>query len=303
MNIQGEFKTNQSFDLDQHSDSLNDSHDSDVESCNSSSATTLLDNSKKISKKRTKYQRIDDTLRKKLIDAVEKEGQMLKAAAKRFKINYSSAKSIFHTYRKEGRVNKKAVRERYGRKNMSVAKSVGSTVPVKTSALSSVKENFQFASENPLKLSVKGLDGGLKTQDLFENFKMPNVSTIPMSLKTVLAGQNLASQQFNINQIQNPNQNQILNNIHQLQSLGLGGHNLNMLQQLHNISLYENLQKLSQQNLFAKSLMGLMMGKNINMMTKEEQMYSLMARNLEAQKLMMGNPLQEFIAKPNLWSN
>jgi len=298
MNIQGEFKTNQSFDLDQHSDSLNDSHDSDVESCNSSSATTLLDNSKKISKKRTKYQRIDDTLRKKLIDAVEKEGQMLKAAAKRFKINYSSAKSIFHTYRKEGRVNKKAVRERYGRKNMSVTKSAGSTVPVKSSALSSVKENFQFASENPLKLSVKGLDGALKTQDLFENFKMPNLSGIPMSLKNVLPGQNLACQpQFNVNQ------HQILNNFSQLQSLGLG-QNLNMLQQqLHNISLLENLQKLSQQALYAKPHLGLMMGKNINMMSKEEQMYSMMARNLEAQKLMMGNPLQEFAAKPNLWSN
>jgi len=79
MNPQGEFKTNQSFDLDQHSDSLNDSHDSDNESCNSLTANGISDNSKKISKKRTKYQRIDDTLRKKLIDAVEKEGQMLKA--------------------------------------------------------------------------------------------------------------------------------------------------------------------------------------------------------------------------------
>lgn len=34
--------------------------------------------SKKISKKRNKYHRIDDSIRQKLIDAVTKEGQMLK---------------------------------------------------------------------------------------------------------------------------------------------------------------------------------------------------------------------------------
>lgn len=34
--------------------------------------------SKKINKKRNKYQRIDDNLRQKLIDAVVKDGQMLK---------------------------------------------------------------------------------------------------------------------------------------------------------------------------------------------------------------------------------
>ena len=117
-----------------------------------------------------------------------------------------------------------------------------------------------------------------------------------MGLKSVLPSQGL---QFNMNQIQN--QNQYLNNLSQLQSLGLG-QNLNMLQQLHNISVLENIQKMS---LYAKpqinNFSGLLMNKGL--ITKEEQMYNLMARNLEAQKLMMGNPLQEFVSKPNLWSN
>jgi len=41
-----------------------------------------------------------------------KNGETLKAAAKRHRINYSSAKSILHTYRKEGRILKKSAQER-----------------------------------------------------------------------------------------------------------------------------------------------------------------------------------------------
>jgi len=52
----------------------------------------------------------------KLVEAVEKNGEMLKTAAARYNVNYSSAKSIFHTYRKEGRVLKKSIRERYKKK-------------------------------------------------------------------------------------------------------------------------------------------------------------------------------------------
>jgi len=191
---------------------------------------------------------------------------------------------------------------------MSLTKSTSATNAAKTSSLSSVKENFQYATENPLKLNIKTLDTALKAEDLFGSFKMPNLSTMPMSLKNVLPSQSLGGcQQFNINQIQN--QNQILNNFSQLQSLGLG-QNLNMLQQLHNISLLENLQKIPQASMNVKpqinNLSSLMMGKSL--MSKEEQMYNLLlgsARGLEAQKLLMGNPhpLQEFVAKPNLWSN
>ncbi len=189
---------------------------------------------------------------------------------------------------------------------MSLAKNASATNSAKTSVLSSVKENFQYATENPLKLNIKTMDTTLKTEDLFGTFKMPNLSTMPMSMKNVLPSHSLVGcQQFNINQIQN--QNQILNNFSQLQSLGLG-QNLNMLQQLHNISLLENLQKNAQASMYVKpqinNLSSLMMSKGL--MNNQEQMYNLLmgsARGLEAQKLLMGNPLQEFVAKPNLWSN
>ncbi len=46
--------------------------------------TKLCSNSKKISKKRTRYRRIDDDIRQKLIDAVLKDGQMLKTVKQNF---------------------------------------------------------------------------------------------------------------------------------------------------------------------------------------------------------------------------
>jgi len=64
-------------------------------------------NSKKIRKKRTAYHKIDDEIRIKLLEAVH-NGETLKSAAKRYRINYSSAKSVLHTYRKEGRIFKKS---------------------------------------------------------------------------------------------------------------------------------------------------------------------------------------------------
>lgn len=64
---------------------------------------------KKIRKKRNAYGKIDDDKRLQLLEAVQQRGETLKAASKRLGINYSSAKSIIHTYRKEGRILKKSV--------------------------------------------------------------------------------------------------------------------------------------------------------------------------------------------------
>jgi hypothetical protein len=83
--------------------------------------------SKKIVKKRKKYSKIDDEIRMKLLEDVEKNGDTLKAAATRYGVNYSSAKSIFHTYRKEGRILKKPARERYRRKPLLPPQPVSNT--------------------------------------------------------------------------------------------------------------------------------------------------------------------------------
>jgi len=76
---------------------------------------SLSDKSKKIRKRRSTYKKIDDKSRADLLNAVQ-EGETLKAAAKRYGINYSSAKSILHTFRKEGRIFKKSAQERNTRK-------------------------------------------------------------------------------------------------------------------------------------------------------------------------------------------
>jgi hypothetical protein len=82
-------------------------HNSDSES--------ISDESRKIRKKRDVYNKISDDIRVGLLEAVQ-NGETLKSAAKRYKINYSSAKSILHTYRKEGRILKKSAQERTTKK-------------------------------------------------------------------------------------------------------------------------------------------------------------------------------------------
>jgi hypothetical protein len=81
----------------------------------SSDGDSISDVSRKISKKRNAYQKISDDIRVNLLESVQ-NGETLKAAAKRHKINYSSAKSILHTYRKEGRILKKSAQERTTKK-------------------------------------------------------------------------------------------------------------------------------------------------------------------------------------------
>jgi len=76
---------------------------------------SICDKSKKMRKKRNTYMKIEDEARIKLLDAVQ-QGETLKAAARRYNINYSSAKSILHTFRKEGRILKKSAQERTARK-------------------------------------------------------------------------------------------------------------------------------------------------------------------------------------------
>jgi len=105
-----------------------------------SDSDCLSDASKKIRKKRNTYQKISDDIRVLLLEAVQ-NGETLKAAAKRHKINYSSAKSILHTYRKEGRILKKSAQERTIKRKTEIFSEVDATPqkPVKASK----KENVQ----------------------------------------------------------------------------------------------------------------------------------------------------------------
>jgi len=110
-----------------------------------SDSDSLSDSSRKIRKKRNTYQKISDDIRVMLLEAVQ-NGETLKAAAKRHKINYSSAKSILHTYRKEGRILKKSAQERTAKKKPEVSLEVNTPQkPVK----SSKKENVQPTLTNP----------------------------------------------------------------------------------------------------------------------------------------------------------
>ena len=57
-----------------------------------------------------KYQKVLDEVKYKFIDEVLKKSGTIKSAAEKFDINFSTAKAILHTYRKEGRVGRKVKR-------------------------------------------------------------------------------------------------------------------------------------------------------------------------------------------------
>jgi hypothetical protein len=95
------------------SESLNSfEEDSFMQSPYDDNSDGISTHSKKIAKRRCAYQKIDDDIRLQLLEAVQKKRETLKSASKRLGINYSSAKSILHTYRKEGRILKKSLLER-----------------------------------------------------------------------------------------------------------------------------------------------------------------------------------------------
>jgi len=115
------------------------------------------DSSKRIRKKRNAYSKISDEIRCKLLDCV-KNGETLKSAAKRFKINYSSAKSILHTFRKEGRILKKSAQERTMKKK---PESMTDVEHIPKSARLMKKNSIQIEKEKTSKsltsLAVRGI--------------------------------------------------------------------------------------------------------------------------------------------------
>jgi len=130
------------------------SNDANISDCDSYS-----DSSRRMRKKRNTYQKIPDDIRMQLLEAVQ-NGETLKAAAKRHKINYSSAKSILHTYRKEGRILKKSAQERTTKKrslpNSEFEQSAKPTKQYKKENVKATENDYPFSqSFAPLGQKVK----------------------------------------------------------------------------------------------------------------------------------------------------
>ena len=117
----------------------------------------ILDKTRKIRKKRNAYKKIDDNIRLQLLNSVQR-GETLKSAAKRLQVNYSSAKSIFHIYRKEGRILKKATQERPFEVDYPVQQ------PIKT---------YPFFPQNPNPTRMNTSFQAMMFPQQFENFQ-PN---------------------------------------------------------------------------------------------------------------------------------
>lgn len=54
-----------------------------------------------------KYQSIPDEVKNRFVEEVLRQHGTIKSAAEKFELNFSTAKAILHTYRKEGRVGRK----------------------------------------------------------------------------------------------------------------------------------------------------------------------------------------------------
>jgi len=305
MDSQVELSSNNTLnftDIDPLVDSL---HYTDEESTLESTHSHLCPESKKIHKKRTKYQRIDDNLRQKLIDAVEKDGQMLKAAAKKFKINYSSAKSIFHTYRKEGRVNKKAVRERYVKKHVNPAKlsqstSISSLTPdTNPAGLKSVKENYNYSL-----LNLNKTKENIPKQELSPSMSV-NKDYKTAQIEALTNESKLALQNLLLPSIERKLQNHMgLNN-----SLAIP--NYNILQQLLAQQQASTLQQYEGMMMLQRALnpLSLFVGKPQissfpmnQMLALEEQAMNIPfgLRNLDLQKALLTNGTPLMKGYPNL---
>jgi len=126
-----------------------------------SDSESFSDSSRKIRKKRSTYQKISDEVRMDLLEAV-KNGETLKSAAKRHKINYSSAKSILHTFRKEGRILKKSAQERTTKKKSSFDLI---DEPVSKASRSAKKEKFgSMAKTHNFTTSLAAISEGNKSE-------------------------------------------------------------------------------------------------------------------------------------------
>jgi len=98
--------------------------------------------------KRRKYRNITDAMRKKLIEAVETQGEKIKHAAKKFNINYSSAKSICQVFKREGRANKKAFKTRTSHFKEDAKPGMNLNAKDSKTSLSSIKMSPDFTMKD-----------------------------------------------------------------------------------------------------------------------------------------------------------
>ncbi|CAD8136961.1 unnamed protein product [Paramecium octaurelia] len=92
-----------------HSDESSGDHFSPNSQHNNNANSGLKDNGKK-------YAVIDHQIRVQLLKRILSKEATIKEAAKEFGVNFSTAKAILQTYRKEGRIGKKKTRDRNKKK-------------------------------------------------------------------------------------------------------------------------------------------------------------------------------------------
>jgi len=231
---------------------LNNDQDLDnfskIEAGEEGQSSKISEESKKIKKfpfkKKKKYCLITDEIREQLIDLVENKNEKIVHAAKKLKINYSSAKSIYQIYKREGRSIKKTFKKRGQEvsivnqtQQLNLSNSGLNINGVQTSTLNqSFNSTFNFADQletqkDPLQIMKERL-----LQSRLNSFRVPD----PYSLETQNQNTSISSQQQftqttpeqkilqDLNQNQNLTNNLSQNNIFPLNNMN-GNNNQNLI--------------------------------------------------------------------------
>ncbi|CAD8121724.1 unnamed protein product [Paramecium sonneborni] len=135
-----------------------------------------------------KYAIIDQSIRIKLLRRIISKQATIKDAAKEFGVNFSTAKAILQTYRKEGRIGKKKTRER----NKNKQESGENSSPRKIQSMYNLEQPQQMRTISPeQKPQAQPI-----IQTIFPVMSSPNLDNAGAQIALVLCQRELAQQKL-----------------------------------------------------------------------------------------------------------
>ncbi|CAD8096014.1 unnamed protein product [Paramecium primaurelia] len=134
-----------------------------------------------------KYAIIDQSIRIQLLRRILSKQATIKDAAKEFGVNFSTAKAILQTYRKEGRIGKKKTRER----NKNKQESGENSSPRKIQSMYNLEQPQQMKAISP-----EQKPQAPQIQPIFPVMSSPNLDNTGAQIALALCQRELAQQKL-----------------------------------------------------------------------------------------------------------
>ncbi|CAD8195813.1 unnamed protein product [Paramecium octaurelia] len=134
-----------------------------------------------------KYAIIDQSIRIQLLRRILSKQATIKDAAKEFGVNFSTAKAILQTYRKEGRIGKKKTRER----NKNRQESGENSSPRKIQSMYNLEQPQQMRAISP-----EQKPQAPAIQPIFSVMSSPNLDNPQAQIALALCQRELAQQKL-----------------------------------------------------------------------------------------------------------